>query len=1137
MTGKNSHAEDYAVNNSKFKKHDFSVDISTARAPKMNHIIGRDNETEEMDTQEVETAESAEEIVLGIGDTTTEAEHDAVNGLVFTDQIMPNIDEDMIEPDDDSRSSGTFTFPVKEFSKMREALLSDAYYVRNLPWKIMLMQRNNNSPNERGKCLGYFLQCNGDADSTTWSCYACAQLSIVSQKEGVEDFNRRIQHLFYSKENDWGFSHFMSWAEIMDPERGFIKDDTVIFKAHVAADAPHGVCWDSKKHTGYVGLKNQGATCYMNSLLQTLYFTNYLRKSVYKMPTESDDSSKSVALALQRVFYDLQYSDKPVGTKKLTKSFGWETLDSFMQHDVQEFLRVLLDKLESKMKGTCVEGTVPKLFEGKMESFIKCKHVNYESKRTETFYDIQLNIKEKKNIEESFQDYVRTEVLNGDNKYDAGEHGLQDAEKGVIFESFPPVLHLHLMRFHYDPITDCCVKYNERFEFYEKINLDPYLRSPSSTAADYTLHAVLVHSGDNHGGHYVVYINPKGDGKWCKFDDDVVSRCTKQEAIDYNYGGQDDELNMTARHCTNAYMLVYIRDSDLSTVLQDVTADDIPSELDKRLQDEKRIEQIRRKERNESHLYMTINIFTEDCFDGYSGADLFEPDNSLYRSFRVKRNNTLQETLLMLCDVYKYPVECVRPWPILIRQNQTYRPSHIDITSDLEKSLADLTDSSNTWNIFLELAPLDVDPNVFQMVDSDEDVLLFLKLYEPRERTLFYIGHTYVKSSCKLEDILPHLREKAGYSPDTVISVYEEIRGMLIEPVISNGEPLEKILEEFADGDIFVLQKRLDEYPDCKEFYRELSNRVEIIFLDKNIQNDPGFSIELNSFTKYVDLIDIISERICIDKTRIQLFKSQTGSMKDVPGISVPYAFDGCLKDLLCYLPNKKAPRRLYYQTLIIPLPELETKKQMKLLWVSLNLKEEKEITVYPIKHGRISDILAEAAKVVEYSPDGSGKLRLLELSSSRLMTALDENSPLDALSTHKIFRVEEIPKDEVNLTDDEYLVPVAHFHKDIYSTFGVPFLLKLKNKETFASVKERIRQKLEVSEKEFEKYKFGLIIMGKLRYLCDDLNCIVDVQMFRSNSTSTNHVQKPWIGLEHPNKVPKRTRFTYLEKSIKIYN
>ena len=39
--------------------------------------------------------------------------------------------------------------------------------------------------------------------------------------------------------------------------------------------------WDSKKYTGYVGLKNQGATCYMNSVLQTLYFTSQLRKVCY----------------------------------------------------------------------------------------------------------------------------------------------------------------------------------------------------------------------------------------------------------------------------------------------------------------------------------------------------------------------------------------------------------------------------------------------------------------------------------------------------------------------------------------------------------------------------------------------------------------------------------------------------------------------------------------------------------------------------------------------------------------------------------------------------------------------------------------------------------------------------------------
>ena len=63
-------------------------------------------------------------------------------------------------------------------------------------------------------------------------------------------------------------------------------------------------------------------------------------QAVYQMPTENDDSVKSVPLAMQRIFYELQHrsvldyhsyqfisiqhyrSDKAVATKKLTKSFG-----------------------------------------------------------------------------------------------------------------------------------------------------------------------------------------------------------------------------------------------------------------------------------------------------------------------------------------------------------------------------------------------------------------------------------------------------------------------------------------------------------------------------------------------------------------------------------------------------------------------------------------------------------------------------------------------------------------------------------------------------------------------------------------------------------------------------------------------
>lgn len=54
------------------------------------------------------------------------------------------------------------------------------------------------------------------------------------------------------------------------------------------------------------------------------------------------------------MFYRLQFSESSVGTKELTKSFGWDSYESFIQHDVQELNRVLCDNLERKMKVCCV---------------------------------------------------------------------------------------------------------------------------------------------------------------------------------------------------------------------------------------------------------------------------------------------------------------------------------------------------------------------------------------------------------------------------------------------------------------------------------------------------------------------------------------------------------------------------------------------------------------------------------------------------------------------------------------------------------------------------------------------------------------------------------------------------------------
>lgn len=85
-------------------------------------------------------------------------------------------------------------------------------------------------------------------------------------------------HHFSPQANDWGFTAFASQQEVYQRGSGFLVDDTLQMCVVVKVDRPEDLHYDSKKSTGYVGLKNQGATCYMNSLLQTLYNINYFRQ-------------------------------------------------------------------------------------------------------------------------------------------------------------------------------------------------------------------------------------------------------------------------------------------------------------------------------------------------------------------------------------------------------------------------------------------------------------------------------------------------------------------------------------------------------------------------------------------------------------------------------------------------------------------------------------------------------------------------------------------------------------------------------------------------------------------------------------------------------------------------------------------
>lgn len=166
-------------------------------------------------------------------------------------------------------------------------------------------------------------------------------------------------------------------------------------------------------------------------------------------------------------------------------------------------------------------------------------------------------------VDEALNDYIAT--LEGNHEHNADQNGSQKVEKSAVFVKLPHLPHLHLMRFQYDRSIGE-IKLDDRFEFAELIDLDKYVQKKKDTPAKYKLYAVFVHSGDYDNGEYMVNINPYGCDEWYKFEDHPVSRCNKQEAVNDNYGGIDENVSLSAKH--TAYRLVYVRESVMPMVLK-----------------------------------------------------------------------------------------------------------------------------------------------------------------------------------------------------------------------------------------------------------------------------------------------------------------------------------------------------------------------------------------------------------------------------------------------------------------------------------------------------------------------------------------------------------------------------------------
>ncbi|XP_038981966.1 ubiquitin carboxyl-terminal hydrolase 12-like isoform X4 [Phoenix dactylifera] len=1056
-----------------------------------------------------------------------------------------------------------FTWRIENFSRLNtKKHYSEIFFVGGYKWRVLIFPKGNNVDH-----LSMYLDV---ADSATlpygWSRYAQFNLAIINQIHSKYSIRKDTHHQFNARESDWGFTSFMPLSELYDPSRGYLVNDTCIIEAEVAVRRVVDYwSYDSKKETGYVGLKNQGATCYMNSLLQTLYHIPYFRKAVYHMPTtENDMPSGSIPLALQSLFYKLQYSDCSVATKELTKSFGWDTYDSFMQHDVQELNRVLSEKLEDKMKGTVVEGTIQQLFEGHHMNYIECINVDYKSTRKESFYDLQLDVKGCRDVYASFDKYVEVERLEGDNKYHAEQYGLQDAKKGVLFIDFPPVLQLQLKRFEYDFMRDTMVKINDRYEFPLQLDLDRDNGKYLSPEADrrvrnlYTLHSVLVHSGGVHGGHYYAFIRPTLSDQWFKFDDERVTKEDMKRALEEQYGGEEElpqtnpGFNNTPFKFTkysNAYMLVYIRESDKEKIICNVDEKDIAEHLRIRLKKEQEEKEQKKKEKAEAHLYTIIKVARDEDLAEQIGTEIYFDlvDHDKVRSFRIQKQLPFNHFKEEVAKEFGIPVQFQRFWLWAKRQNHTYRPNRPLMPQEEIQSVGQLREISNKAHnaelrLFLEVE-LGLDLRPLPPPDkTKEDILLFFKLYDPEKEELRYVGRLFVKAFGKPSEILSKLNEMAGFPQNEQIELYEEIK---FEPSVM-CEHIDKRIpfrsSQLEDGDIICYEKSsmLDSedqyrYPDVPTFLEYVHNRQVVHFRSLEKPKEDDFCLELSKLFTYDDVVERVARQLGVDdSSKIRLTSHNCYSQQPKPQ---PIKYRGAehLLDMLVHY--NQTTDILYYEVLDIPLPELQGLKTLK---VAFHHATKDEVAVHCIrlpKNSTVGDVINELKTKVELSHPNA-ELRLLEVFYHKIYKIFPPNEKIENINDqYWTLRAEEIPEEEKNLGPHDRLIHVYHFTRDPtqnqmqVQNFGDPFFLIIREGETLADVKVRIQKKLQVPDDEFSKWKFAFLSLGRPEYLQDS-----DIVSNRFQRRDVYGAWEQYLGLEHPDTTPRRT-YTANQGKWEMYN